>query len=1746
MTRRNTNHRTRLQARVERRRRHLQMESLEPRRLLVADWQNPLFAPDVTDDGKVDVTDAIGIIRDLRRHGSRDLTTPFNNSDPAALYVDADGNERAEVSDAVTVIRWLRRFGSSSVRPQLALQLQADTGISATDKITNDARLAGSITTASGTDAGTVKLRVNRGPVQMLPLGTGAFSLTAAQLGSLADGDNRVSIAVTDTNNNPNLIQLRFVLDTLAPAGSSLRVLAADDTGIKNDDNITKLTQPRLTLEAEAGVSLRLEVDGSPIFEGVATGVFTQATPTLSHGTHSVQAIQSDPAGNTTTTGISLVVDTVAPSAPTLDLAATSDTGARGDLTTSNSRVTLAGVTEANSFVTFTGLGATVRSAGDGTFRVPNIQLAMGANPFSLAVSDLAGNTNSNAHVIQRSGVQTGQDSVLRWNQAILNAIVLDATPPPVATRGMALMSIAMLDVVNAFEGTASYLVSLSAPAGASVEAALSSAAYEVMRYLYPGQLAAIDGVQAAALDDIDDGQSKMDGVTFGALVGQAVVALREQDGWDTFIDYVPGSGAGAWQQTPPMYDVALGPHWGQLTPFAVADVSALTPAGPPDLSSQAWADAYNEVKTLGSATGSSRTPDQTQIARFWADGAGTYTPPGHWNAIAAEFAVSDGLSVGENARMFAMLNAAMGDAAIVSWNAKFTTNFWRPITAIQQGEADGNAATLADPAWTPLLITPPFPEYTSGHSTFSGAAAQILTDYFGERSFTTASLGLPGITRSFNNFHEAANEASRSRIFGGIHYSFSGLDGLASGRAIADEVLARFSVADDTQAPRIAFLSPASGSATSVNPQIQGWALDNLAGVASATVQVDDGAIIPLTLDANGRFTFTPALADDGSADGEHVLHFRALDKAGLASGSFDFRFTLDTIAPSISLTAPLPGATLDGTGRLQGTVSGTGSNLVSLTYQIDATPAVPLFMAGGGGSIDQALDLSRLAVGAHTLIVTARDAAGLESTSTVNFTLGQAAPLTVASHTPLNGASDIGSNLRPQIFFSRPINAATLNSTNLFATDTTGAPLPATIVPAQDGSSAWLFFANPMPGGSTISLHVNGETILGPDAVKLDADGDGVAGGELVYRFTTVSLAPLAGTSLSGRVVDPGDDLKPMTFDDFRGGPDGIPFTADDVFRSPIANAKVFLLGLEDQAVYTDANGFFAFASVPAGVIKLAIDGRTATNAPTGVFWPEMVMDLELEVGRANTVMGTMGTREEREAHLDRTEVYLPRLQTSILKPLNPTEPTIIQADAISAPNLTPQQRQYLKLEVQPGSALGHDGLPVANAQVGLSTVPTQMVTDMLPPGLMQLSATLTIQAPGVERFSPPITLTFPNIYNADPGSKIPFYSFDHATGRFVIEGTATVSIDGKSVTTDPGTGISKPGWHGPTPPGSDADGDGDNDEDDFDPCESGSHERLLHGDYSEDVDEALINSGRDLQRIQDGYGDYLYDSYEATVVMPAGLTPEQLLANMVRDLNGTLNNPVFDAVNEFDTNPNPKVGDIYHIDILGPDDGEVMLTRLAPDHFQFDTLSDPSDLVFGGHPEFGSREFGFERNGDGTVTFYTRGASRPRGWKEGLVGGPLQTLGWQALTDGVINAVMDQGGWAVDYNDSRHRQSDPPDCFDASGEGEGEAIPPFAEVQVAAPKIFHYRIELVSFANGSFSQSEISGRTNDEGHFEAFLPANTAYVVSLYNPVTHRHGQTIGRSPQSGVAVEFGSIHVGILGVIDQDLDGLDDFG
>lgn len=1381
----------------------LGLELLENRNLLASVWQNPLHALDVLDDGAIVPLDAMLIINELNAKGARRLPLGIGATAP---YLDTNGDGSVDPLDAQLVIIELN---SGVAWRNFEFELANDTGRFDDDRVTLDAGVAGRIFEPLLANQ-TAQIRYDRGDVHTVAVqADGSFALDASAPVNVVDGNVRISMAFDSASGGRVLRQFGVVLDRTAPNSLQLLLTSATDSGASDTDLITNVDTPVVAVTTEANAQIEVFVDGTSIdSEVAASGQATFAAMTLGEGVHLVQAIVADVAGNVASASIDVTIDLTAPPPPEVRLSAVSDSGIAGDGVTNVKQVTIVGTTVANSLVTIANTSLAGLASNSGQYQLPGVLLSEGANTFSIQVADLAGNVGSRDVSYTLEAAQGSVDPVLEWNLIALEMIRQDATTPPVATRALAMVHIALLDALAALDGTPSFLIKLAAPVGASPEAAVVAAAHRVLTYVFPRHQSQLDAALASSLARVAAGPPKTNGVAFGQQVADAVITIRARDGWDEFVEHSGGSAPGQWQTTGPMYDEGLLPQWADLTPFAMTTPEQFRPDGPPDLASAEYATALNEVKSLGQSTGSSRTAEQTEIARFWSDGLATYTPPGHWNQIAAQIATQDEIGMVASARLFAILNVALADAAIATWDAKYHYDLWRPITAIQQADRDGNASTQVDESWTPLLISPPFPEYISGHSTFSGAAAEVLTSVLGENvAFTTTSLGLPGVARQYSSFAEAAAEAGRSRIYGGIHFEFANHDGQATGRAVANQVLDLFRVTTDVLAPRVILDSPEANAVAADNVTVSGRVFDNLSGVALLETQINGGPWESLAFDAHGQFVLATAFATDGSADQVHTIRVQATDFVGNRSTALVQDFTLDTNAPAISLTSPLDGSDVNAGTVVSGAASGTGSSIVALNYRINGGQPVPIPFDSVSGNFVAPLDLSRVAPGVIAWSIQALDAAGNTTTLSGTSNLPQRVPLLVSAFQPAHGATEVGSTYRPQVSFSRPINNASLSSANFYATSPLGTKLPATIVPAQDGSFAWLFFATPQPGAARITIHVVGDTIQSADGSLLDADGDGTPGGHLQFSYTTVSLAPLAGTSLSGIVVDPGPDLKPMTQDDLLSGPDGILHTPDDDFLLPIANAKVFIVGREGEAVFTDAQGRFVFDSVPAGNVKLAVDGRTATGVPAAVYFPEMVMDLAIEVGRANTVMGTMGTTAEKTANLTRPEVYLPRIRQSILQAVSTTQSTTIGVDAQSAPELTPERRSQLTLEVQPGSAIGENGLPLAGAQVGISTVPPELVREMLPPGVLRHTFDITIQAPGAATFATPVELTIPNVFNAPPGSQLNLLSFDHTTGRLVIEGTMTVSADGKSATTDPGQGVTHPGWHGGTPRGTSA---------------------------------------------------------------------------------------------------------------------------------------------------------------------------------------------------------------------------------------------------------------------------------------------------------------------------------------------------
>jgi hypothetical protein len=384
----------------------------------------------------------------------------------------------------------------------------------------------------------------------------------------------------------------------------------------------------------------------------------------------------------------------------------------------------------------------------------------------------------------------TAADIVTDWNTAALSTIRGNRTSPPSASRALAMLHVAIYDAINGIvRSHEPFIVASRVPASASAGAAASAAAHKVLVTLFPPSAAAFDGILAATLAGLPESPHTRAGIAWGTHVADRILAWRANDNAEAIVAPPLGHGPGSWEPTPPLFASYLAPHWGFVMPFAMPSGAYFRPLGPPALETAKYAEEYNEMKALGAAVGSTRTPDQDQIALFWADGAGTVTPPGHWNSIAKDVAETRGNTLPQNARLFALLNVAMADAAIAAWDAKYYFNSWRPVTAIRNGDADGNPATTGDPAWSSFLATPPFPDYVSGHSTFSGAAATVLARFYGTDAiaFNTGSDVLPGVTRSFDRFSAAANEAALSRLYGGIHCRAANEDGLESGIQIGE-----------------------------------------------------------------------------------------------------------------------------------------------------------------------------------------------------------------------------------------------------------------------------------------------------------------------------------------------------------------------------------------------------------------------------------------------------------------------------------------------------------------------------------------------------------------------------------------------------------------------------------------------------------------------------------------------------------------------------------------------------------------------------------------------------------------------------------------------------------------------------------------------------------------------------------------------------------------------------------------------
>jgi hypothetical protein len=389
------------------------------------------------------------------------------------------------------------------------------------------------------------------------------------------------------------------------------------------------------------------------------------------------------------------------------------------------------------------------------------------------------------------AGRVTLADEVTDWNQLMLQAtLTAPATPAPVTPRIAAIVQAAVFDAVNGIDRRyTSIYVPAAGPAGASTRAAAVQAAYATLVSLYPDQKAKFDQQRTASLAGITDPTDAVQqGLQWGQSVADQILAWRSHDGFSTTAPpYTGGMQPGQWRPTPPAMAAGLVPQLATVTPWVIRSPSQFRTTGPADLTSDQYTADFNETKSMGGASNSGRTADQTLYANFWQVG----NPPDYWDPVVTSLAAQNNLTLTQTARMLALVNLSMADAVIGCWDAKYMYSSWRPISAIQLAGTTGNDGTTADSAWTPLIVTPPFPEYPSAHSCVSGAASHVLSQIFGEETaFNIVSNAMPNVTRKFHSFSAALEEVKNARVYGGIHFRTACVDGTALGIAVADYVL--------------------------------------------------------------------------------------------------------------------------------------------------------------------------------------------------------------------------------------------------------------------------------------------------------------------------------------------------------------------------------------------------------------------------------------------------------------------------------------------------------------------------------------------------------------------------------------------------------------------------------------------------------------------------------------------------------------------------------------------------------------------------------------------------------------------------------------------------------------------------------------------------------------------------------------------------------------------------------------------
>lgn len=378
-------------------------------------------------------------------------------------------------------------------------------------------------------------------------------------------------------------------------------------------------------------------------------------------------------------------------------------------------------------------------------------------------------------------------NAVLYWNSVAEAAFIpSQGTNPMAQSRTFAILHASIHDALNAIDRRYEfYTPGLRAAPTASADAAVAAASREVLVKLLPEQAALVEAAYSRALATVRDGPAKTAGIATGEAAARSTLNRRQDDGAAAAAQtpYVPKPGAGEYQFTAP-FDFAAQPGWGHVKPFVI-DLREHALDGPQPLASKQYASDFAHVKEIGHVNSKTRTPEQSEIAKFWYEDS-----PLGWNRIASIVVRQRGLDAWDAARAFTLLHFAMADGFIAGFDEKYKHRFWRPVTAIHAAGTDDNALTAADAAWQPFLVTPPVPDYPSTHTVLGWAAAEVLIDLFGDRvRYSLTSLTLPGVTRHYRGFSQAATENGLSRVYAGIHFQHAVRDGRRQGRSVGQAV---------------------------------------------------------------------------------------------------------------------------------------------------------------------------------------------------------------------------------------------------------------------------------------------------------------------------------------------------------------------------------------------------------------------------------------------------------------------------------------------------------------------------------------------------------------------------------------------------------------------------------------------------------------------------------------------------------------------------------------------------------------------------------------------------------------------------------------------------------------------------------------------------------------------------------------------------------------------------------------------